>query len=346
MKNVRIGLLGAGFVLDGFHVPALRALNAEIAAVAARSEGRVNDFAGRWGIGRRYHGEGAIERLCKDPDLDAVLIALPNDLHLRAVELASENHKAIICEKPLARDSEEAARALSAVRRYGVLHCYAENQLFIPQIVRASKLIRDGAIGRVTWVRSREAHSGPHSDWFWSRERAGGGVMLDMGSHSVEITRHLFGKKPSGVCAWTGTLVHRTEVEDNSLVLADYEGMGLGQSENSWSAKGGLDIRLEVQGSEGSIFIDTTRETGIRLFTVAAGGGAGYIVEKADAKEGWLYPSWEEYVTHGYLGEMRDFVGAISEGREASETFDDGFLINTVIDSAYRSSREKRWIGL
>src|SRR5207245_1980814 len=97
------------------------------------------------------------------------------------------------------------------------------------QFVRASGLIGNGAIGKVTWIRSREAHSGPHSGWFWDVKRAGGGVMLDMGCHSIEATRHLFGRKqPRSVSGWTATLVHQTEAEDNSLVVVQYAGGAIG----------------------------------------------------------------------------------------------------------------------
>jgi predicted dehydrogenase len=288
------------------------------------------------------------EQLCKDPSVDAVIVALPNDLHLPAITLAAENHKDLICEKPLARNMKEAEQALAVARRYGVIHCYAENQIFSPQFVRAGGLVRDGAIGKVTWIRSREAHSGPHSGWFWDVKRAGGGVMLDMGCHSIEATRYLFGKKnkPTSVSGWTATLVHKTKAEDNSLVVAKYAGGAIGHSENSWSARGGVDVRFEIFGSEGTIFIDNTRETGIRAFTIAPRNRTGYIVEKADAQEGWIFPAWREYITYGFLDELRHFVGCLSKGRTPSETFDDGLMVNSISDAAYRSARESKWIDL
>ena len=346
-SQVRIGLLGTGFVLDEFHMPALAEVgNAKVVSVAGRSQAKVEAFAKKWGIPKRYFGARGMDQLCKDPSVDVVLVALPNDLHLPAITLAAENHKDLICEKPLARNLREAQRARDVARRYGVIHCYAENQVFSPQFVRARGLIENGVIGKVNWVRSREAHSGPHSRWFWDLKRAGGGVMLDMGCHSIEATRHLFRKAPKSVSGWTATLVHKTALEDNSLVLVNYEGGGIGNSENSWSARGGVDVRFEVYGSDGSIFIDTTRETGIRAFTTAPKDKTGYIVEKADAKEGWIFPAWQEYVTYGFLDELRHFVGCLSEGKKPRETFDDGLIVNSIIDAAYRSARESRWVDL
>jgi predicted dehydrogenase len=220
-KTVNVGLLGTGFILDTSHLPVYNLLgeSVNVVAVGGREEGKVESFRKRWGIRKGYHGPNCIDKLCADSDVDVVDVSIPNDLHLDAIRSACENHKHVICEKPLARNSEEATEALELVRRYGVLHCYAENQLFIPQIAKARQIIREGTVGKVTWIRSREARSGPHSTWFYDRNRAGGGVLLDMGCHSIEVARNLLDSKPVAVNAWTATLFHNIESEDNSLVL-------------------------------------------------------------------------------------------------------------------------------
>ena len=345
-SKLRIGLIGSGFVMEQSHMPAFKAIQdvVDVVAVAGRNEARVKAFAKRWGIKEVYHGESYIEQICRNRVVDAVDIALPNDLHLPAIVAAAENHRDIICEKPLGRNASEASDALSVARRYGVLHCYAENQVFIPQVRRAKAFIEDGALGRVTSVRSREAHSGPHSRWFWQPKRSGGGVLLDMGCHCIEVSRYLLEKRPVSVLGWTATLVHRTRCEDNSVALIKYEDGSLAQSENSWTAKGGIDIRLEVYGSEGSLFIDATRQTGLSMFLTPGEGNSGYVVEKADASGGWMHATWDEFVTFGYLGEMSHFARSILKGTKALETFEEGALVNRLIDAAYKSSKESRWI--
>ena len=348
MSPLRVGLLGSGFILDTFHIPVLQELgeSVNIAAVAGRDPGKVESFRKRWRIRRAYAGEDRIERLCSDPEVDAVIVALPNYLHLKAIESAAENHKHIICEKPLARNAKEALDALNVVQRYGIVHCYAENQLFIPQIVKARELIRNGALGKLTGVRSREAHSGPHSAWFYEGEKSGGGVLLDMGCHSIETARNLIGSKPLAVDAWCATLQHPIKIEDNSIVLVKYEEC-LSQCENSWTAKGGLDIRFEIYGTEGSIFIDVTRETGMRMFTTGKGKGVGYIIEKADQTNGWLFPLTSEAYTYGYFDELRYFLDSIITGEQPFETFRDGYAVNQIIDEAYKSAGNvEKWSAL
>jgi predicted dehydrogenase len=349
LNPVSVGLLGSGFVLDVSYLPVLKQLaeSVDLAAVAGRDAAKVEAFRKRWDIRRSYSGEGNVEKLCSDPEIDVVIVALPNYLHLKAIQSAAENHKSIICEKPLARNAKEALNALNAVQRYSVLHCYAENQVFIPQVVKARQLIRDGALGKLTCVRSREAHSGPHSAWFYDPDKAGGGVLLDMGCHSIEVARNLIGSKPLAVDAWCATLEHKTTLEDNSLVLMKYEGECLAQCENSWTTKGGLDVRLEIYGTEGSIFIDVARETGMRLFTTGRGEGVGYVVEKADAKSGWMLPVTSEFFTYGFYDELRHFIQCINKGEQPCETFRDGYVVNAIMDEAYRSARNiEKWSEL
>jgi predicted dehydrogenase len=344
-QKVNVGIVGTGFVQNSFHMPSYAELKlANVVAVAGIED--TAEFAKRWGISKVYHGEEAVEKLCRDPEVDLVDIGIPNNLHLQTITTAAENHKHVICEKPLARNGSEAKKALDTVQKYGVLNFYAENQVFMPQMTRAFDFIQSGAIGKLTWIRAREAHSGPHSKWFWDPKVAGGGVMADMGCHTIEAVRYLTNKKePTEVAAWTATLVHNTQGEDNSLVLLKFEGGTLGQCENSWSAKGGFDVRLEVYGSDGSIFIDVTRETGIKLFT-AQEGRSGYVVEKADVAKGWLFPTWREFETYGYRYELQHFLECVAEGQSSREDFNDGYIVNRVMDLAYEASKQKKWITL
>ena len=183
-------------------------------------------FARKWGIKKKFHGDGAIERLCKDPGVDAVIVALPNDLHLPAITTAAENGKDIICEKPLGRNLAEADEALRIVRRRKVVHCYAENQIIHPpdcegKVVHSGRGAREGHVDQVQGGRTRVPTAGGSG----TLARVGG-VLLDMGCHSIEVTRHLFGANPEATSGWTATLGHKTTLEDNSLVLLRYQGGG------------------------------------------------------------------------------------------------------------------------
>lgn len=344
MRKINVGLIGCGFIHNIYHMPAFRNIQeANVVAACAATRQEVDPFADRWGIKTRYCGDDGIEQLCRDPEVEVVDIGLPNFLHLPAARAAAENHKHVICEKPLARSVKEADEMVAAVRHHGVIHCYAENQVFMPQVVRAKDFISKGALGKLFWVRSREAHFGPHSKWFWDIDLAGGGVLMDMGCHSIEVARYLIGRKPVSACAWISTFVHDTRAEENSVVMVKHEGSELTQAENSWAAHGGFDLRIEMYGSEGAIFLDATKGTGLQMFTVAPEEKVGEIVEKAETKKGWMFPTWNEVEAYGFPNELRHFIGCILEGKQPRETFEDGLLVNKIVDAAYRSAKSAKW---
>jgi len=343
MKMVNVGILGYGFVESNFHMPCYKEIStANVVAVAGRGK-EVAEFAASWGINKVYSGEDFIEKLCTDREIDVVDVGLPNFLHLKAAVLAAESGKHVICEKPLGRSVSEARTMLDAVRKAGVIHCYAENHIFIPHVSAAKEMIDEGMIGNAFWVRCREAHFGPHSAWFWDPELAGGGVLMDMGCHSAATAQYLIDKKPKEAFAWGATLVHTGRAEDNSLALIRHAGNKLSQLENSWAAHGGIDIRFEIYGSEGAIFIDPARQTGVKVFTVAQEEKVGYIAEKAEARKGWMYPICREHEVFGYLLELQHFLSCIVKGETPRLTFEDGYAVNCIIDSCYKSMQSKRW---
>jgi predicted dehydrogenase len=102
--------------------------------------------------------------------------------------------KHIICEKPLCKTLEEADMMIDACKAKGVLLLYAEELLFAPKYVRAKVLLDEGAVGTPFLVNQSEEHSGPHMPWFLGVNRSYGGLMLDMGCHSIEFTRWVLGK--------------------------------------------------------------------------------------------------------------------------------------------------------
>ena len=344
-RFVRIGILGSGFIAD-FYLDGLRYVpGAIVTASASSGSERGRDFATRHGIPRAY---ATIDELCADPEVDLVVVALPNHLHLDAVRAAVGNGKAVLCTKPLGRTAHEAAEMLRLVTEAGVMHGYLENVVFGADVMRMRSMIDAGAIGPLTTIRAREGHSGPHAPHFWDAETAGGGALLDMGPHTVEVARYLFGKEHAvrDVFAWGATLVHgeRTTGEDNAIVILRLEDGRTALTEVSWSAKGGLEARIEAYGSNGRIVHDITT-TPLRAFIEQP---AGYISEKADAETGWVFPIPDEARAFGYDEQMRHMVGAFRSGVQPREDFRDGYTVNAILDAAYRSMRSGRWeaVGL
>jgi predicted dehydrogenase len=342
MNNVRIAMLGSGFVSE-FYMQGLANVNGqEVVANYSRDAKRAKAFARRWGIAEPTT---KLEPLVKRDDIDLYVIGLPNEAHLPISLMLSAARKNQVCTKPLARNRIESKAMFETARKSGAMHGYAETEVFAPCVVKARETIEKGGIGRVLWVRSRESHSGPHSPHFWDVEKTGGGAMNDLACHCIEAARYFFGKdnKVVEVMAWGERLVHhkKTQGEDNALLILKFAGGGIGHCELSWTTKGGLDLRNEIHGSEGSIFTDVTRGTPIASFTPKA---AGYVVEKADLDFGWTRPLPEEAFAYGYQAEMRHFVECVRDGSSPRETYEDGYIVNCILDAGYEAMEKGRWV--
>lgn len=338
---VNIGLLGAGFIGNRYLTALEDVREANVTAIYSRSIDRAQSLVdSRAQTAKCYD---SISDLAEDPDVDLLLVGLPNEMHLSAVRAASDARKAVICTKPLGRTADEARKILQLVEGSGIWHGYAENAVFAPNLVKMFNMLNTGSAGDPLTLRAREAHSGPHAPHFWDTEVAGGGALLDMGCHMVEVARVVFGKDNpiSEVFAWGSTLAHqdKTVGEDAAVAILKFAGGQFATIECSWIEKGGMQLRHEVVATEGR-FVTDTMSTNVWGFVENPGG---YLVEKADLSTGWVFPVPEEERSYGFSQEMRHFVQCFAAGVEPSETFYDGFVVNAVIDSCYRSIKSGKW---
>jgi len=338
---IGVGLIGSGFIAHTYAEALQDVRNAEITANYSRNAARARAFAERWAPGAAQYDD--IAALCADPAVHLVVIALPNEAHLDATAIAAAAGKGIVCTKPLARTGAEAAAMLRVVLDAGVWHGYAESSVFSPNIAKAHQMVSAGAIGDLLTMRAREAHSGPHAPHFWDAATAGGGALLDMGCHTIESARHFFGKdnRVTEVFAWGATLAHgdKTTGEDSAVALLKFERGQLATVESSWIEKGGMQLRHEFVGTAGRLVTDTSA-TPVWGFIE---NPAGYLVEKADAETGWVFPVPEEARAYGFSQEMRHFVDCFADKVPPAETFADGVVVNQIIDACYASMRSGTW---
>ena len=232
---------------------------------------------------------------------------------------------------------------LEAVESAGVFHAYLEDLVYTPKTLKALASVSAGSIGDVLWVRSRETHPGPHSEWFWDKQLSGGGAIVDMGCHCIEIARTFIGKdiRPLEVICWADTQVHPIEAEDHAVGMVRYENGAMGQFEVSWTFRGGMDLRDEVAGTEGTIWLNHWLRTGLEIYS--AHGQSSYVAEKAESDRGWLFPVGDESAALGYVEMFADALDAFEGGRQPKETFYDGYVVNAIIDAAYASVDSKQW---
>ena len=337
----RIAMLGSGFI-GRFYADALQGYRTrdKVVSIYSRREESAQKFAHDY---QCAHWTTNMEESIANPDVDIVCIALPNNLHEAAVMLCCKHKKAVMTTKPLGRNAAEAKRMLLAVEEAGIFNGYLEDLVYTPKFIKAEASVREGALGRILWAKSRETHPGPHSEWFWDIEQAGGGCILDLGCHCVEIARSYIGKdiKPIEVMCWADTQVKPIDAEDHAIGLIKYENGAIGQFEVSWTFRGGLDLRDEVMGTEGTIWINSFLRTGFEMFTTGSGGD--YIAEKAESNTGWLFPVGDELNELGYNHMFMDMFNAKEKGIDPKETFYDGYIVNAILDAAYASAKSKLW---
>jgi predicted dehydrogenase len=335
MEQVRVGIVGSGFV-SNIHAEAFEEVpEAVIVAACSINKGQVEAFARKWKIpviATDYR------KLIERNDVDVVVVGIPNDRHREVVTAAAQAGKHIILEKPIAHTLEDADAMIAACKKHKVKLMYAETICFSPKYVRAKKLVDEGAVGKLYMAKQGEKHSGPHSDWFYDVRRSGGGSIMDMGCHGIEWARWMYGKpKPKSVVAHCQRVLHagRTKGEDNSVVIVEFEGGGIAVIEDSWAKHGGMDDRIELYGTEGVVYCDLLHGSSMETYSSK---GYGYAVEKAGETKGWTFTVFEEAHIYGFPHEMRHFIRCILDNETPQETGEDGRATLEIIYAAYESA--------
>src|SRR5690606_27734026 len=155
----RISMLSTGFI-SSFYTMSLhdRRGHDRVHTVYSRSEEKARAFAEKWDVPR---WTTSMKDAINDPETYVVVIGLPNHLHEQAVETWSVAWKAVLCTMHHARAADVAKRMLDMVEQAGIFAAYLEDLVYTPKTLKAGRRVRNGAIGDVLWVRSREAHPGP-----------------------------------------------------------------------------------------------------------------------------------------------------------------------------------------
>lgn len=344
MKKTKLAILGAGFVSD-IHMESYHRFvpEAEIVAVYTRNAEKAKAFAEKHRIPNWYDD---MDRLINESGCEVVDICLPNFLHAEATLKAATAGKHIIIEKPLAVTLEEADTMIAACKKAGVKLMYAEELCFAPKYERVRHLVNEGAVEKVYMLKQSEKHSGPHSDWFYDINLAGGGVLMDMGCHAIQWCRWMLkNEKVISVYATMNTVLHnkRTNAEDNSVVIIEFESGVTAVLENSWAKHGGMDDRCEVYGTGGVIYADLFMGNAAITYSKE---GYGYAMEKAGTTAGWSFTVFEEAFNQGYPQELKHFIECIQQDTDPLVTGEDGRAVLEIIYAAYASAGQGKKIML
>jgi predicted dehydrogenase len=337
MKRTSVALLGAGFIAE-IHAESYQRFvpDAELVGVYSRNEEHARAFAAKHDIARWFTD---VDTVIGDTGCDVVDVCLPNHLHASVTIAAARAGKHVIIEKPLCLTLDEADRMIAACREHGRKLMYAEELCFAPKYERVRDLAREGALGTIYYMRQCEKHSGPHSAWFYDINQSGGGALMDMGCHGIGWFRWLLGK-PQAVSVYAhmqrGLLHgHRTQCEENSICMVEFEGGAIGVAENSWAKLGGMEDRVEVCGTGGVVYADLFQGNSALTYSEK---GYGYAMEKAGSTQGWTFTMFEEAFNQGYPHELKHFIDCVRTDTPPVSTGEDGRAVLEVMSAAYQSA--------
>jgi len=342
-KAVQVGLIGSQFI-SSIHAESLQQCpHARIAAAASPQRDHVETFARRFNIPRVFTD---YRQLLAEPDIDLVVVGVPNHLHCQVALDATAAGKHIVMEKPFCLNLAEADRMIQAAKDARVKLMYAEELCFAPKYVRLKQLLDSGALGVPTLIKQSEKHDGPHAAHFWDVERSGGGVTMDMGCHAIEFFRWMLGRpRITSVYAQMSRQVHqvKTRGEDNAILILEFENGVVGLAEESWTKLGGMDDRAEVHGSRGVAYADLLHGNALEAYSAE---GYDYAVEKAGSTRGWSFPIYEELWNYGFPQEMAHFVDCVRLDLAPRVTGQDARAVLETLFAAYESAGTGKKVAL
>ena len=389
MPPLRVGFVGAGFIAK-FQLRAIAQIrNMEVVGITSRTRAHAEETAAlarELGVGEARVYDSVREMA---PHVDVIAIYAPNYLRVAIMEeiveavQAGAVLKGVICEKPLGRNVAEARRMVELANQVGLPTAYFENQLFMkPVRAQLAQLAPQIAtMGPPLLVRSAEEHGGPHEAWFWDPIRQGGGVLSDMGCHSIAVGWYALtppGKSPTflqpvsvsaevallkwGLPNWRQKLLERfgvdygkTPAEDFTTGVITYRNPVTGQRvkaqfTNSWMfEKQGLRLLMDGMGP-GYAFEVNTLASSTQVFigdaAAEAIADAESALEKATASRGLLTVHHNEADLYGYPDENADAVAAFQTGRSAFLDWNYGLQITRLVMAAYLAAERKQTIDL
>jgi predicted dehydrogenase len=342
MKKIKVGVIGSGFIADHHCYSYSLLSNVEIIGIASNNKEEAINLMKKYNIVNNYYGD--YQNLLK-LECDAISACIPNNLHKEVTCDILNSGKHALVEKPLARNVREANEMLDVEKSSNRTIFYCENNMYAPSFSKVKGIIEEGALGDIYMGRGKEQHSGPHSDWFYKREDSGGGALLDLGIHDIACLVWYLGCEVKEVFCQIKTIqpdrgiFGLCEVEDNAIGILYFENDAQVVIEESWTAPGGYDMRIELFGTEGQIKVAPTFSN---LLSVYSKNGYGYAVEKAETTKGWTFPVPAEAWSFGYPQEISHFMDCISKNEKPFTNSDYGYKVLNIVETMYKSAKSKK----
>lgn len=346
-QKVRWGVIGAGGIADRRTIPGMLLCdNAQLVAVMEVNMELAEKCRAKWGCPKAYDSEAA---LLADPEVDAVYIASPVFLHAKQAIAAADAGKHILIEKPLAMTAEEGQKVVDHCRQKGVLIAAGLMMRFGAYVQAMKKAVAEGKIGKPVSAYAQFTCWYPDMPGAWrqSKKNGGGGAMMDMGVHCIDLLQYILGTQAKEVAAFQDTLSFRYEVEDSSTVLMRMEnGTQCVVQSNFNIADDAAKWRIEIFGEAGRLLGDTVigQVDGGQLDAVFLGKQGGYVAQQ-DKKDGQQAQICVEFGDL-YARQIESFSNSILTGAPVEVPAQQAVQVQQVMEAAYRANEEGRTVKL
>ena len=281
-------------------------------------------------------------------DIDAVYIASPANLHLEHVIACAKGKKHVLCEKPLGMTVKEAEKMIKICREEGVLLGVGLMMRFVMQHQAAKKMIQDGKLGKPVYGRAQLSCWYPPIKGAWRQdpETGGGGSLMDMGSHCIDLLEMFFGKVKSVSC-FINNNVHSYKSEDSAVVSLFFENGAIGTVDTYFCIPDNSSKNvLELYGSKGSIIAKGTIGQGPagEMTAFLEGDGSGYNAkQERNSGDGIVI---NPVPVNTYFAEIEEFSCAILEKREPINNYLLGLQSQKVLEACYKSAKKGKVIDI
>lgn len=301
----------------------------DLRAVVDVDEQRAASASVKYGV--RYALD--LESVTGDPEIEALIVSAPNNLHAPLAVRALEAGKHVLVEKPLAINPAEAQRIVDAARANDRYVKTASNHRFFPTVIKAHELYSSGRIGEVLSFRGAIGNNGSltRQSWFWKKEIAGGGTMIDNACHLLDIARMFMGDFNMCLGQVANLYWKEAEVEDYATGIFVTDAGRQALITSSWTQWTGY-FYFELWGEQGYIFVDSR---GCDKVTV--GDNRNGVVSTYD---------YGDYPISSHQDELRYFATCVRSDNQPVPSAEDGRRVIQMIDGVYRSTEEKVWVSL
>ena len=377
--TLNVGMIGYGF-MGAAHSHAWRnahrffdlPLTPQLRTLAGRTESAVAEAAERFGFASHTT---RWQHVVEDPEIDIIDICTPGDTHYEIAMAALAAGKHVLCEKPLANSveqSEEMTAAAAAARAQGSRSICGFSYRRTPALAYARQLISEGAVGEIRQIRAQYlqdwlSDADSPMTWRLDKEQAGSGALGDIGAHIIDLTQWLTGQRIAEVSGTLQTVIptrpaagtaqglggrgdtsgerHNVTVDDVALFTARFETGILGSFEATRMAQGRKNaMRVEINGSAGSVAFDFERMNELEIYdATAAGGRQGFTRVLTTEPEHPYAANWWPTghglgYEHTFTHQIADLVTAIGEGTDPSPSFEEALQVQRVLTAIEASS--------